>query len=346
MNWRKILYPLSLPYWLATSLRNWAFDRSVLAAEEFEVPVISVGNLSTGGTGKTPMVEFLIRHFSSKRIGFVSRGYGRSTKGLIIATPDHKFEEIGDEPFQIFHKFPDIKMALAEKRINGIHALLQSDHPEVILLDDAYQHRYVKPGFQILLTTFEKPFYKDALLPAGNLRESKRGKQRADLIIVTKCPEDLSASDAAPLRKKLKAGDTPVYFSGLEYGEPLNQMEVTLPTTRTSKKPGATVVTGIANPRTMLDYLQQYFHISSHLRFPDHHNFSKSDIERIEKSCLEKDEPLITTEKDWVRLQSKLSKKVMERTFYLPIEVKMMFGEEGKLLSQLRAFITNFNASE
>lgn len=336
VNLRKLLYPLSLPYRLVTSVRNWAFDQNILPSQSFEVPVISVGNLSTGGTGKTPMVEFLIRHLSYKNIGLVSRGYGRKTKGLILANADHQFDEIGDEPYQIYHKFPDIHLALSEKRPEGIQALIDSYRPNLILLDDAYQHRYVEPGFQILLTTFQRPFHKDNLLPAGNLRESKAGSKRANIIIVTKCPDNLDGAAAKNLREKLKIREgQKIFFSGLEYGKPLNHYETTL----SSSAKSVIVVSGIANPTPMLHYLQSQYHIAKHLSFSDHHHFSPAEIRDIEQLVQSRNLPVITTEKDWVRLKTMLSPKILDRTFYLPLQVKILFGEEDKLLASVRNFL-------
>lgn len=351
MNWRKFLYPLSIPYQAITTLRNWAFDEQILPSREFEVPIIAVGNLSTGGTGKTPMVEFLIRHFPTKKIGLVSRGYGRKTKGLIVATPDHRFDEIGDEPYQIFHKFPDIQLALSEKRVDGIQALLENDPPDLILLDDAYQHRYVKPGFQILLTTYGQPFFEDAVLPAGNLRESKRGRKRADMIVVTKCPDALPPAEAEQLKKKLKTEEhQSVYFSGLEYGEPINQLDITLPggqTEPTANVPkNIMVVSGIANPTPMLEHLGSRYSIAEHLRFPDHHHFSPKDIADLEQKCLQSKLPIVTTEKDWVRLKDMLSAEILKRTFYLPLQTKILFGEEGRLLQELQDYLIDESPEE
>lgn len=343
MTLRQLLYPLSLPYQLVTSLRNWAFDKSILPSREFEVPVIAIGNLSTGGTGKTPMVEFLIKHFANHQIGLVTRGYGRKTKGLVLATPQHRFDEIGDEPFQVFHKFPQIKLVLAERRVEGIEALLKKGKLDLILLDDAYQHRYVKPGFQILLTTFGQPFFKDLVLPAGNLRESRSGKKRADVIILTKCPDELSTAQAADFKRRLKpAKSQAVFFAGLEYGQPLNHLEVKLhrrPDSHSEGRDQILALTGIANPAPFLHYLGQHYQIKKHLRFPDHHAFSAKEIAEIEKLTTESGLPLLTTEKDWVRLKGKLMPEVLEHMFYLPMRVKILFGEESRLLKEVEGFV-------
>ncbi len=363
MLWRKLLYPFSLPYHLITAVRNWAFNNSILKSREFEVPVIAIGNLSTGGTGKTPMTEFLISHFLHKQIGLVSRGYGRKTKGLILATPEHRYDEIGDEPYQIFHKFPQIKLALAEKRVEGIEALLKNDKPDLILLDDAYQHRYVKAGFNILLTTYSAPFYNDLILPAGNLRESRIGKNRANIIVVTKCPDDLSLAAAEDIKRKLKPikGQS-VYFSGLEYGVAVNHLGVEIssrfhtPTSSGSmqtlegarggdiklgqKLSSIILLTGIANPATMLHHLNKQYTIVKHLNYPDHHNFTESDLKQIAELLKTHNIPIITTEKDWVRLKALLSQEVLEQVFYLSVQVKILLDGEQKLLKEVGGLVS------
>lgn len=336
MNLRKLLYPFSLPYGAITSLRNWAFDNKILPSQEFDVPVISVGNLSAGGTGKTPMVEFLIRRFSDYKIGLVSRGYGRKTKGLILAKPEHTFSEIGDEPFQIYNKFPEICLALAEKRPEGVQALLDKYTPDLILLDDAYQHRYVKPGFQILLTTFQEPFYKDILLPAGNLRENVNGKKRADLIVVTKCPTNLTPAEASEMMQKIKPGDKSVYFTSIEYGDAQNINGEKL----NAKK--VIALTGIARPQPFLNQISKNLDIQQHLKFPDHHNFSDKEITDIEELVNAFGTPIITTEKDWVRLKSMLTTNVLEKVFYLPMQVQFLFDEEQDFTKKISGYLQGF----
>jgi tetraacyldisaccharide 4'-kinase len=331
MNLRKLLYPFSIPYGAITALRNWAFNKDILPSQEFEVPVISVGNLSAGGTGKTPMVEFLIRRFSDYNIGLVSRGYGRKTKGLILAKPEHAFSEIGDEPFQIYHKFPEIHLALAEKRPEGVQALVDNFSPDLILLDDAFQHRYVKPGFQILLTTFQEPFYEDLLLPAGNLRESISGRERADIVIVTKCPENLSLGEAREIREKLKVTDKPVYFATIQYGGIQNGSGELL------QSKNAVALTGIAKPKPFLEKIQHTQQIDRDLQFPDHHSFSEKEIAEIERIAAQT--PIITTEKDWVRLQALLKPEALNQIYYLPMQVHFLFDEEHHFCQKINGYL-------
>lgn len=319
-------------------MRNLAFDLQWLKSRGYRVPVISVGNLSAGGTGKTPMVEYLVNAFRDKNTAVVSRGYGRKTKGLILAGQEHTASEIGDEPYQIYRKFPHILLALSEKRLEGIDALL-AQKPELILLDDAYQHRYVKAGFQILLTTFDKPYYKDLILPAGNLRESTAGRKRADAIIITKCPPGLDLATAKKMVKKL--GPVPhqqVFCTSLAYGSPVNhQGEVA------AKEDEFTALSGIADPRLFLEQLQKSgFQTANHLRFGDHHHFSESDLEKL-TSEINSGRRVITTEKDWVRLMGRLQDEHWDAIFYLPVKVQFLFGEEKKFLTLLRRFTGSFD---
>ena len=337
MNWRKLLYPFSLPYGAITSIRNWAFDKNILHSQEFETPLISVGNLSAGGTGKTPMVEFLIRRFSDYKIGLVSRGYGRKTKGLILADLNHSYLDIGDEPYQIFHKFPQINLALAEKRPEGITALIDQYHPDLVILDDAYQHRHVKPGFQILLTTFQDPFYKDLLLPAGNLRENINGQKRADVIVITKCPAGLTQSQAHEIHKRLDTNNQPVYFTSISYEEPINANGDFL-----NHNTSIIALSGIARPETFIKQIEQTFTLEDHLKFPDHHNFSSSDIQQIKELVKNDGKTILTTEKDWVRLKNLLSNEVLSSVYYLPMQVQFLFDKEHDFLQKVKGFIENF----
>ncbi|HAD97017.1 MAG TPA: tetraacyldisaccharide 4'-kinase [Cryomorphaceae bacterium] len=336
MQWRRLLWPFSLIYDSITRIRNTAFDQGILASRSFDLPVIAVGNLSTGGTGKTPMVEFLLDRLKSYKRAVVSRGYGRKASGLLIANPQHTAAQIGDEPLQMYRKFPDIQMVLSEKRVLGLEAL-QENPPEVVILDDAFQHRYVKPGFQVLLTTFQDPFFKDFVLPAGNLRESSRGKERADVILVTKCPPDMNTGTADLYRSRIRPRkDQAVFFTSLEYGEPVNAHGITLPH-------GADVlaITGIASPQPFTDHLSKGFTVAKHLNFEDHHHFSEADIRQIETYLEQHPEcPVITTEKDLVRLLPLLSDKLKPRIFSLPIRVRFLFEEENTFMQRITGFIS------
>lgn len=324
---RKILWPFSLVYQAITSIRNFAFDQKWLASRGFEIPLISIGNLSTGGTGKTPMVEFLVKYLKDLEVGVVSRGYGRKTKGVVHASSKSTASQIGDEPLQILNKYPDIKLVVSEKRVLGVESLIKK-HPEtrVIVLDDAFQHRYIIPSFQILLTTYQNPYYKDLVLPAGDLRENSSGRKRASCIVVTKCPKQLGREEADGIESKLKAKNIPVFFTTLNYSKPQAIISKGLPNKE------IVLVTGIANPVPLISHLEKSYLIVKHLKFTDHHNFSSSDIENI-VSGLNKGTSLVTTEKDITRLKTMLSEDILKRTFTIPIEVQFLFDQKEDFLN-------------
>lgn len=310
---RKILFPLALLYWLITYIRNWLYDKGFFNATEFDLPIIAVGNLSVGGTGKTPQIEYLIRLLSDKyKVAVLSRGYKRTTEGFILADENATASSIGDEPFQFYLKFPNIQIAVDANRKNGIENLLQlKDKPDVILLDDAYQHRKVKAGFYILLTAYDDLFCDDYILPFGNLREPSSGKKRADMIIVTKCPKDLSEIAQQKIREKLKVKQ-PVFFTTIHYDDCVfgNDSQLLVSEIQSESK---VLVAGIAKPKLFFDFLKN--EADDTLVFPDHHHFSKQDCELILAKA--NGRKIITTEKDFVRLNGLLPKSQL---FYLPIK--------------------------
>jgi tetraacyldisaccharide 4'-kinase len=313
MIWlRKILFPLALLYWCVTFLRNWLYDKGVLKSHSFDVPVITVGNLSVGGTGKTPQIEYLIRLLSADyQVAILSRGYKRKTKGFILADETATVASIGDEPFQLHAKFPTIQVAVDAKRKNGIQQLLQlANRPDVILLDDAFQHRKVQAGFSILLTAYDDLFCKDFILPFGNLRESAIGKKRADMIIVTKCPSDLSDLAQQEIIKQLQVTQ-PVYFSTIQYDTNVVSAD-NASNVSEIRKESKVLVAGIAKPKLFFDYVKN--EQDECLTFPDHHHFSKADCEKISASAQGK--KIVTTEKDFVRLKGIFP---LSQLYYLPI---------------------------
>lgn len=321
---RKILFPFAVLYGLITSIRNFLFDKGILKSYAFDLPVIAVGNLSVGGTGKTPQIEYLIRLLSDKyKIATLSRGYKRQSEGFVLADASSNAQILGDEPFQYFQKFPNIKVAVDANRKNGIEQLLaQTDKPEVILLDDAFQHRKVKAGFYILLTSYGDLFCDDLMLPTGNLRESRSGAQRANIIIVTKCPFNLSQEKQNDIKNKLKlAASQELYFTFIAYdnfiyGESgkMNVNEI--------QSASKLLVAGIAKPEPFFAYLQDTN--DACLSFPDHHNFTDKDILEIKNSA--QNNIIITTEKDYVRLKGRLPS---EQLFYLPIQSAFLSGSEN-----------------
>ncbi len=310
---RKILFPIAFLYWLITFIRNIFYDFGIFKSYLFDIPIIAVGNLSVGGTGKTPQIEYLIRLLSENyKVAVLSRGYKRSTEGFILADENSTASSIGDEPFQFYSKFPNIQVAVDANRKNGIENLLQlPNKPEVILLDDAYQHRKVKAGFYILLTAFDDLFCNDFILPFGNLREPSSGKNRADMIIVTKCPKDLSEIAQQKIIDKLKVNQE-IYFSTIQYDEYVfgNENKVLVSELKTENK---LLVAGIANPKLFFDFLKN--DTDETLVFPDHHSFSTQDCNQVLAKA--NGRKIITTEKDFVRLNGLLPK---EQLYYLPIK--------------------------
>ena len=310
---RKILFPLAFLYWLITFIRNWLYDIGVFKSYSFDVPIIAVGNLSVGGTGKTPQIEYLIRLLSEKyRVAVLSRGYKRLSKGFVLADDQATANLIGDEPFQFYSKFSTIQVAVDANRKKGIEKLLQlQNKPEVILLDDAFQHRKVKAGFYILLSAYDDLFCDDFILPFGNLRESALGKKRADMIIITKCPNDLSEIAQQNIKEKLQVKQ-PVYFTTIQYDDCVygNENSIYVETLKSESK---LLIAGIAKPKLFFDFLKSK--TDETLVFPDHHQFSKQDCEHILAKA--KERKIITTEKDFVRLNGLLPNAQL---YYLPIK--------------------------
>lgn len=325
---RKILFPFAILYGFITSFRNFIFDCGILKSYSFPIPVIAVGNLSVGGTGKTPQIEYLIRLLSDKyNVATLSRGYKRKSKGFILASENSNSDILGDEPFQFYKKFPNIQVAVDANRKNGIEQLLsQTKKPDIILLDDAFQHRKVKAGFYILLTTYTDLFSQDFILPTGNLRESRSGAKRANIIIVTKCPENLSVSEQEIIEKKLKIYNkiASIFFTSIQYDDKIYSNIKTL-NLIDLKNVDKLLVAGIAKPESFFAYLQS--EKDQCLTFPDHHDFSEQDIIDINRKAGNK--IIITTEKDFVRLNEKLKN---DNLFYLPI--KSSFLNKGELFDQ------------
>ncbi|MCB2219903.1 MAG: tetraacyldisaccharide 4'-kinase [Bacteroidetes bacterium] len=328
---RILLYPISLLFGLLTFFRNKLYDWEVLSSKFFDVPVIAIGNLSTGGTGKTPHVEYLIRLLKDQyRIAILSRGYKRKTKGFILAAQHHSFMEIGDEPTQFYSKFDDIHVAVDENRVHGIEKLLElQDPPEVILLDDAFQHRKVKPGYSILLTDFYNLYARDHMLPTGNLREFKSGSQRADVIIVTKSPKVLSPFTRQRVTKELKPNKGQhLFFSYIRHGKLTAIPGVDFKPEGRSRYSAALLVAGIANPYPLEMYLKDKINHVETLIFPDHHHFTgkavEDIIERFDRILI-KNKIMVTTEKDMMRLKHPdlLIKLKTLPLCYVPMEIRI-----------------------
>ncbi|MGL2967544.1 tetraacyldisaccharide 4'-kinase [Flavobacterium sp. XGLA_31] len=319
---RKLLFPFAILYGLITAVRNYLYDKGLLKSYAFDIPVIAVGNLSVGGTGKTPQIEYLIRLLSSNyKVATLSRGYKRKSKGFVLADANANAETLGDEPFQYYKKFPGIQVAVDADRRNGIEQLLsQKQKPDIILLDDAYQHRKVKAGFYILLTAYDDLFCNDFILPAGNLRESRKGAQRANLIIVTKCPPDISQLAQENIKKQIGL-NVPVFFSFVAYDEHVYNGKESLKVE--AMKPKAKIlIAGIAKPKPFFDYLRVENDVV--MAFPDHHHFSESEILDIKSKAEAK--IIVTTEKDFVRLEAEI---FAAQLYYLPIKSKFVANQDA-----------------
>ncbi|MEB8330600.1 tetraacyldisaccharide 4'-kinase [Flavobacteriaceae bacterium KMM 6897] len=323
---RKIGFPFSLVYGLVVSIRNMMFDKGIFKSLSFDTPTICVGNLSVGGTGKTPMIEYLIALLKkNKKLAVLSRGYGRKSKGYIKAEIGTTVEQIGDEPFQIHKKFPEVTMVVDADRRHGISLLETQEKPDLILLDDAFQHRKVQPAFSILLTAYDQLYIDDWYVPTGNLRDSKREARRADLIVVTKCPSNLKDAEQEKIIKKLHPlKHQQVLFSSLVYDTVLQGERKTLAL-------GAlhdikiSLVTGIANPGPLVTYLKEASIVFEHLEFGDHHFFTEKEINTFNSK-----EMILTTEKDFVRLKGKVA-----NLFYIRIEHSFIGKGRQQLLDAL-----------
>lgn len=313
---RILLFPIVPIYFVITWLRNWFYDKAIFKAMSYDFPVICVGNLSTGGTGKTPMIEYLIRLLSkNNRIATLSRGYKRVTNGFVLADENANVDTIGDEPFQFYNKFQNIIVAVDENRQHGIKTLRNiNPQPNIVLLDDAYQHRKVKAGFNILLTAFNAMYFNDIVLPTGNLREPKSGVNRADIIVVTKCPEDLSEQKKEVIKRKinLKTHQN-IFFSSIKYSEKIYAVDTE---SNLDTFNNFTLVTGIANATSLVDFLKSKHLNFEHLEYGDHHNFTMKDIELLQTKDL-----ILTTEKDYMRLLN--VETLNSKLFYIPIEIKI-----------------------
>jgi len=312
---RKILFPFAILYGFITSIRNFLFDKGILKSTSFDLPVIAVGNLSVGGTGKTPQIEYLIRLLSDKyKVATLSRGYKRKSEGFVLADENSNAEILGDEPFQFYQKFRNVQVAVDANRTNGIQQLLsQKEKPEIILLDDAYQHRKVKAGFYILLTAYGDLYADDFMLPTGNLRESRSGAERASIVVVTKCPKNLSDEEQAGIRLKLKLScSQQVFFTFIDYDEEIYSKREKIAVSKV-KAESKLLLAGIAKPKPFFDFLKN--ENDECLTFPDHHHFSDADLESIHAKA--NGRKIITTEKDYVRLKDS---KLVSQLYYLPIK--------------------------
>ncbi|MCS4433556.1 tetraacyldisaccharide 4'-kinase [Aquiflexum gelatinilyticum] len=338
MRWYEpFLYPFSLLYDGITRYRNDMFDTQKKKSTEFLIPTVVVGNLNLGGSGKTPMVEFLIEYLRDKyRLATLSRGYGRKTKGFLLAEPKLGPTDIGDEPFQIYSKFgKDVTVAVGEERVLAIPQIIfHRPKTELILLDDAFQHRYVKADFNILLTTFQNPFFKDKVLPLGTLRENAKGAKRADIIIVTKCPASLSGTEKSFFEAGIrKYSEAPVLFAGIKYGNP----EPLFHTGAKTKKK-VILVSGIANDSLFKEAAGKKFEVVETITFADHHRYTLADVLRILEMVKNNGEAMVlTTEKDAVKLKDASFHEYLVEIpiFALPIKVDLKESDSQYLIERI-----------
>ena len=329
-----LLYPLSLLYGLITAVRNFLYDSGILRSVEFQFPVICVGNITVGGTGKTPHTEYIAGLLKDKyKVATLSRGYKRKTRDFRIASLSSLVSDIGDEPMEIFRKFPDMLVTVDRNRVHGVNEILE-EYPdtEVIILDDGFQHRKITPGFSILLSDFERLIFRDYMLPYGNLREHKGNMRRADIILITKSPENISPIQRRLIVKEInKSPYQNLYFTTFIYkppvpvfGKPSVNLQDNL-----AKGTGCVLVTGIANPLPLKEYLEKTCNEIIHLSFPDHHNFSEKDLLRISSAYNEltsQTRYVFTTEKDAVRLRefANIAEPIRSASFYIPIGIHFL----------------------
>ena len=331
---RLLLFPFSLVYGLVVVLRNWFYDTGLFKSQEFVIPIISVGNLEVGGAGKSPMTEYLIRLFKNDyKVATLSRGYGRKTKGYLMASETETAATIGDEPAQFKHKFPDITVAVCEKRVIGIEHL-EHDH-DLILMDDAYQHRAVKPGYSLLLFDYNGLNHPQLMLPTGNLREPFMGRWRADILVVTKCPLTLGTDEQLKLEEKVKPLNyQQLFFTAITY-LPLQNLVGGPSSAVIDQQTTIFLLTGIANPSPLVQHLRNSTTHIIHHNYPDHHQFTLKNISKLAdefSACGSQKKLIITTEKDAQRLGEQELQSLVNQLPILVIPIGVTFLNNGQQL--------------
>lgn len=361
---RRSLLPLSWLYGIAVEARNFLFDVKILKSNKFDIPVICLGNITVGGTGKTPHIEYVVKLLSSKyKVAILSRGYKRKSKGFLIVDTDSKAQHVGDEPLQMKQKFPDTLVVVDSNRCKAIEKILSiepEERPDIILMDDGFQHRFVSPSLSVLLVDSNRPVFEDTLLPAGNLREPLKGKNRANMVIVTKCSRDMQPIDFRIYENGLNLfPHQQLYFTTFDYGNlsPVfanqNLREIEPDDLR---KKHVFLVTGIASPQPLVEKLELKTYNLYTKFYPDHHFFKESDIEDIKKELDEIDDDdkiIVTTEKDAVRFRELtfLDEDLKQRMYYIPIEVIFLDKSEKesfnkKINNHVRNYQTNSRLSK
>ncbi len=335
---------ISLLYRIILIVRNKLYDRGILKSRRFDMPVINVGNLSMGGTGKTPTVEYLINKLGgSFRLAMLSRGYGRKTKGFKMADAACTYEDLGDEPLQYFKKFPEITVAVDENRVEGVDRLLEDENPpEVILLDDAFQHRKITAGLNILLTEYQRLYSDDRLFPAGRLRDLKSSAQRADIIVVSKSPDTLSEQDKALVINKLNPTERQkVFFSHLDY-KPMQPLNAAARNIAAENADAVLLFCGIARPNPLIDRLKTQFKQVEALTFADHHAYTENDIKKVLRqfeSLAGERKIIVTTEKDAARLTNSPYLCQFESAPLYDLPVSVRFDEEEKFNEEILNYV-------
>ena len=342
-----VLFPLAIIYGIITGIRNKLFDWGILKSNSFNIPIISVGNLSMGGSGKSPHIEYLVRLLQgSNNVAILSRGYKRKTKGFKLVKQQASAHEIGDEPAQFKHKFKKATVAVDEKRVHGIKKLQQLDpYLDVILLDDAFQHRYVKPGLSILLTDFHNLYSSDYIFPSGTLRESRCGAKRADIIIITKMPKTLSPITKRRLYNVLKPmAHQSVFTTYLQYNK-LHSLFTKEPAIEIKKYSSILLVSGIANPYPLEEYLRPNCNELVTLSYPDHHIFKQKDFAKIKKeynNLYSRNSIIVTTEKDAMRIISNEENQLIKNLplYYISVEIKFHNKQNQRFDSIINEYVT------
>lgn len=310
---RFLLLPFAILYGLGVRLRHFLYDRGWLSSKRYPFPILCVGNLAVGGTGKTPMVEYLVRLLGQEQVAILSRGYRRKTRGFILADDSATAMTLGDEPYQYHRKFPRATVAVCESRQEGIERLLENPHFKYIILDDAFQHRKVQAGTNLLLTSYDKLYTQDFLLPVGSLRDIRSRARKAQIIIVTKCPELTQAEQEKIIQQLKPLPSQKVYFTTIAYSDRVYSHEDSQALKDFIATP-FTLVTGIANPTPLVDFLEKQGASFEHLAYSDHHHFSNRELELLRQKGR-----ILTTEKDYVRLEGALP-----TLYYLPIETQFL----------------------
>ena len=310
---RFLLLPFAILYGLGVRLRHFLYDRGWLSSKRYPFPILCVGNLAVGGTGKTPMVEYLVRLLGQEQVAILSRGYRRKTRGFVLADDSATAMTLGDEPYQYHRKFPRATVAVCESRQEGIERLLENPHFKYIILDDAFQHRKVQAETNLLLTSYDKLYTQDFLLPVGSLRDIRSRARKAQIIIVTKCPELTQAEQEKIIQQLKPLPSQKVYFTSIAYSDRVYSHEDSQALKDFIATP-FTLVTGIANPTPLVDFLEKQGASFEHLAYSDHHHFSNRELELLRQKGR-----ILTTEKDYVRLEGALS-----TLYYLPIETQFL----------------------